>query len=654
MMRSRAKRRWPCLSSLGLASLRMALLASLEGVALATFVLQLVHYRLLPDFVRANGVPPELRTRWMIAIAAAAVAGGAGGLVAAALRPQATRAVVGLLLPSLVLCGLPALLDDRCWVDRDLPFLLTASTVTLAAERLFRLAAEAWSQRPAFEARLWERARSLWARGTSALGNGKWTARAAVVAGAVALAGYFAFYTVRSHHRMQTSILDLGLFDNLFWNALHGVPFFAPSANSRNASYLAIHAEFLLYLFLPVYALVQRAETLLVLQAVVVASGAIPLYLVAERRLGHRPAVVVALAFLLYPPLHQPVFYDFHFLTLVTPFVFWAAYFLERKKWVPFWIFAALCMLCREDVALGLVGIGLGVALSGYRPRTGAALAAAALAYVYLVKLQLMAHFGRDESFLWVYKDLVPRDDRSFLGVVKTLAVNPVYAVGTLFTEDKLRYTLQVFLPVAFLSLRRPRFWYLLFPGVFVTLLSTGYLPLVQTRFQYVTHFTPYVFLGLVAYLAVRKQEDARDRAPLFALALGTLLATAEFGALRQDSFVAGFQKIEFGWTEADATKLEDLRAIAAAIPVEASLCASEREGAHLGNRKYLFALKDDIQDADYILFSTRNLGYGRDRELLRKVLSARSYGVVDERADFVVLRKGAPADGNPAMLKRI
>ena len=112
---------------------------------------------------------------------------------------------------------------------------------------------------------------------------------ALVVLGAVAL--YFvriSDLTLLVHERMKTMTSDLAEFDNLFFNAYQGRPFRAPciAGDLEDWSALKIHAELVLYLLLPLYAIKPGAQTLLVIQTGVVALTAIPVYLLAARRLG--------------------------------------------------------------------------------------------------------------------------------------------------------------------------------------------------------------------------------------------------------------------------------------------------------------------------------------------------------------------------------
>src|SRR5439155_6913230 len=142
----------------------------------------------------------------------------------------------------------------------------------------------------------------------------RWPATLVVVGCAAFYAFYMSEYTVYSHRRFGTYGYDLGQYDNVFWSTLHGHPLrCAPLALVSDWQHIGNHADLAVFFLLPFYAIRPGAETLLVMQAVILALGAIPLYLFAVRRLPPLYAAIVAVCYLLYPPLHGANFYDFHF-----------------------------------------------------------------------------------------------------------------------------------------------------------------------------------------------------------------------------------------------------------------------------------------------------------------------------------------------------
>jgi uncharacterized membrane protein len=613
-------------------------LLAAEGASLSLFLQEAFRGRWLAAFISRNELAFSARNRLLLTLVAGALIPVVAALVLLARRGPAALDTLDRtgkrLALTLVLWAFPPLLVWDAWDGRDFAFLLAAGAIVLATERAARITLQAFGVPIATP--------------EAAPRPGGRAPHIAVAVAVIFYIAYFSYYSILQHRLLATASFDLGYFDELFWNTMHGRPFYAPITHPKDGSYLSIHAEFAVYPLLPFYMLRPGAETLLVMQAALCGSSAVPLYLFARRRLKSDwlPALI-ALAFLCYPPLHGPNLCDFHFLTLSVFFVLWAVYFFEARRTRLFWVAVVMCLLCREDVPFGVIACGVALALSGAAVRTGVALAALGSVYVLVVKFVIMAHYGT--SFLYIYEGLAPPGDPSFAGVIKTIITNPLFTFASLFTMPKAIFFLQVMVPLAFLPLRRKTYYFLLFPGFFVTLLSTGYWPITNIGFQYVTHFTPYVFVGAVLVIERLGVEVGRFARPAAALAMaaGTLVATHHYGGFQQDHFYAGGSRRAFVMTDADREQLRNLTEIAATIPGTASVSATENDGPHLARREYMFTLKYDINDADYLLYSYRNLDVGKARELVRSALGSGTYGLHAERPGYVVLRKGAPTTRN-------
>ena len=189
------------------------------------------------------------------------------------------------------------------------------------------------------------------------------------------------------------------------------------------------------------------------LQCLLLGLGAIPLYRFAARRLSPPLAVLVALSYLVYPPMHGAQFFDFHFQPVAAAFVLAAMDAFDAKRMRTFWLFCIIALGCREDVSIGLAVLGILLVFSGHRAKEGAIVAAVSGLYFVAIRFILMPAIGA-WALADLYKDLVPPGDAGFVGIVKTLATNPLFTLRTLLPE-KLRYTLQILAPLAFLPLRR-------------------------------------------------------------------------------------------------------------------------------------------------------------------------------------------------------
>src|SRR5690606_23412919 len=115
----------------------------------------------------------------------------------------------------------------------------------------------------------------------------------------------------------------------------------------------------ILLLIAPLYWIWSDPRLLLWLQAVVVALGAVPLYWFARRRVGGWPAVGVAAAYLLSPPLQGANLFDFHAVTLAPTFLLFALNWLDESRGVPFLVAAGLAASTKEEIGLIVAAMGL-------------------------------------------------------------------------------------------------------------------------------------------------------------------------------------------------------------------------------------------------------------------------------------------------------
>jgi hypothetical protein len=332
---------WPSAAALAL--------LVLEADSLAFASQELFQSRWLPAFISRNVLDLPTRVRLLASLGVVAVAAASVTMLYVwAGRANGARARVEkwarLAAPLPLLWALPPLTNGAAYNNRPLDLLLAAAAIVtsteLSARSSLRALGEFHSGEAAHEHRFMRR-----------LTDG------AAVLLAVGYSVVASILSIRLHRKLLTSNFDLGLFENLFFNTVHGV-----HGMAMGHPYFSAHAEIVLYPLLPLYALVPRPETLLVLQSIFIGGASLPLYLVARRWLrSPLQALTLILAYLLYPAVHGPNFYDFHFLALSVFFILWGAFFLATRRTWQFWAAVALALCCREDVALGLAAIGVGL-----------------------------------------------------------------------------------------------------------------------------------------------------------------------------------------------------------------------------------------------------------------------------------------------------
>jgi len=594
------------------------------------------------QFAIRNVASPEDQKRLLWSALAAACAVGASAALVAWRWASAREAIArwGLRLSPLALVyAAPILASYLEWSARPLPFLALLAIATLLLERSVRAALATGTEASrAIAQHLTERIPVVVQRYGPA---------AVVLCAATAYAVYTGYYSIENHRRFGTAAFDLGIYDNLLYNALHGHPFRSPVLFGPNGgNYIAGHAELIMLAYVPFYALWPRAETLLVMQSVLLGFAAFPLYKFARTQVPRSIAVVVALAYLMYAPLHGPNFYDFHWLPTAIFFHFWLYYALATSRLRLAFTCIAVLLLTREDVSVGLVVLGVFLALTGIHVRLGIGLAVTAVCYFVIIRFGVMAWAGK-WWFADLYKDLIPRGEKGYVGIIRTVVTNPAYFLGTLLTQKKLIYLLHLFVPVAFLPWRKAALAWLASAGFFFTLMTTGYAPTLSIAFQYTTHWIPYVFAATVLSLRLLARDAARQRAAAAAMAFAVTFHGLVFGALLQrETFVAGFGRIPFAATDDERQRYANFTALAAHIPREASVAATESELPHVSNRLTAFALRDDAGGADYILLNRTGLGYVNSRRSVEAAFSRYEYALVEKRPPLYLFKRAAVTPG--------
>jgi uncharacterized membrane protein len=477
----------------------------------------------------------------------------------------------------------------------------------------------------------------------------KWLTVACVGGLALFFGLYFSYYTIQHHYQLQSRSFDLAIFDNMMWNLLRGAWFKATPVLGRVGSHLRYHATFDAYLFAPLYALRQRADTLLALQALFAGAGAIPIYLLVRRRLGSTfYGLVFAYAYVIHAPLHGPIFYDFHFLTTAPFWVGWVLYFFETRRNVWLAVAWLAAVLLREEVSACLAAACLFYLLSGRRPWLALWGGVASAACFLLIKFVIMpAHSpsGTEQGYAFIFGGLIPAGETGFGAVLRTVGSNPVFTLNTLLSSDKLAYLLKTLAPVLLLPLRNARAWVLLLPAAIFTLLSTGYPPVIQTYFQYTSNWTSFLFFAAAVTLGDWRagiDGNRRVAAAVVAIAVTATAVSYNYGAIFQHSnFRGGFTQVNFFWNDEFRRQRDDLYALIAMIPKDASVAATETEAPHVSNRENCFTMRANVEDPDYLLANLDEVaGGGEAREKMLAQIKTGAFGFMGVRSRFVLWGK--------------
>jgi len=192
---------------------------------------------------------------------------------------------------------------------------------------------------------------------------------------------------------------DLGLFYQTHWLIAHGLP---PLNTVMGMHALADHMEWLDFLIAPLLRVHDGAETLLLAQALAVASAVFPLGWMGARVLGSsRAGLALATAWVLAPDVHAGVMFDYNPMLLGSAALLWTAWALLCRGPVASVIAAVLACLAREDLCLYVAVLAGVLALRGAPWRRAAAIAALALALFAIEVVVLFPRFRPDGFRHW-------------------------------------------------------------------------------------------------------------------------------------------------------------------------------------------------------------------------------------------------------------
>jgi len=491
--------------------------------------------------------------------------------------------------------------------------------------------------------------------------GGRWPAMGLILT-LILAAGYAAFMVALSlarHDAYLTNAFDMGIHDQALYNVLHSGYMRTTLYGPYAIDYIGDHFSPTLFLLVPFYALRQDATTLLVLQSLFLAAGAVPLFLLARLKTRSEGlALALVAAYLLHPALHGTNLDDFHQIALVVVFLLAAFYFLELGRDAPFLLALALALMVKEEVALTVVAIGAYAFLAKGRRTLGASLVVGGLIYFALVIGWVMPMLGGTPQIDKRFGGFMAEGTDGAAGVAWTLLSNPVYTVVHIFgNPDKVRYLLQMLLPLALVPFLAPASaWMVALPALAIVTLTTEPAQ-YDIAYHYSAHLLPALFYLAVLGLARLKRSPSARMA-----AVAPMLVVAILVAATGMSYLYGhlIPRAGAAWPQRDAHDLV-VDGFVAQVPREASVSTLGGIAPHLTARKTIY-LFPDVADAEYLLLDT-DLGANywpyeglkaRDQSIASMLshVTSGEFGLVRSEDGVYLFRRGHDAAGNEAAVR--
>jgi uncharacterized membrane protein len=429
-----------------------------------------------------------------------------------------------------------------------------------------------------------------------------------VYAGVAAYAVLFALGAVLHYSIFEMARFDLGNMVQAIWNTLHGHFLETTTLSGHQHNRLGFHVDPFLILFAPLIWIPASGAILLVLQAVAVASGALPVFWLARKHLdSSRAGAMFAFAYLLYPATQFNAYTigdGFHPVSFALPLILYAIWFLDEDRLVAFSVVALLAFTTKEELPLAVGCLGIWYAIRKGHRLFGFGVFATGLAVTLF-------------NFLWVIPHFAPGGVNAFAGRYAAVGGTPRGIVHKLFTDPgaflhavasghKLAYVLLLFLPFLGIWLLEPLLLLGAVPDLAINLLSSNGNQ-TTVEFQYTAAIVPFIVAASI--FGAARLKGRRLELPLWILA-----ATMA---------VALFSPIYFGASDVRTLGSPLVAAKAHAvslIPGGGPVAASNQLGGRLSARRFIYTFPS-VGRARWIIVDNNDNSYGDAKGYRRKIL---------------------------------
>lgn len=411
-------------------------------------------------------------------------------------------------------------------------------------------------------------------------------------------ANYFVIMTSLAflkHDVFLTGRFDLGNMSQTVWNTAHGRFFTLTNPDGTEiVSRLAVHSDFILILFAPLYFLWSDPRMLLLIQSLILSFGGVFVYLIAKKIIHNKYlSAALSISFFTNFWLHEQNLFDFHAVSLATTFLLGAFYFLIQKKYFFVGLFLLLAGITKENVFLIIPFFGVYLYFVEKKKTLGILLLTVSVAIFFFLSSYAIPEARNEAHFAvsnYGYLGSSPQE------IVLNIILKPQVVFQQVFSLSTLNYLHQHLLPLGYLPIFSPAILIAVIPEMAIYLLSSN----LQYR-SYEYHFgaliIPFFFIATVYSVNFLLRQNKVKVAPLF---IFYYLLFFAFTSCYLYSPLPGMKRADYSPFLARNT--EKIRTYLSLVPQQAKVAATNNIASHLSHRDYIFVLPFGLDRADYIV----------------------------------------------------
>lgn len=334
---------------------------------------------------------------------------------------------------------------------------------------------------------------------------------------------FFIICSILNLHRYWSyyASFDQGLFNQLFWNSVHG-NFFQSSLSSTLStnvvhaqkapevfySHLGQHFNPIFLLWMPIYAIFPCNETLIILQVLFVTIAGLVLYALARHYLQPMLAAMITVSFYCTATVNGPTLANFHDISAAPLLLFAVLLAMEKQKWWLFFLCAILLLAVRQDVGISLFSIGFYMLVSRRFPRMGLVVCFLSLGYILLVTQYIMPQFSADVARRMTierFGQFTTNSEASTVDIILAILTNPMRLLRELVRgfPNKLGYIVVHSLALGIIPVLSRATWTAGFPLLYLFLQRASNALKISIR--YAMPVVPGIFYGAIIWWSTRQ-----------------------------------------------------------------------------------------------------------------------------------------------------
>lgn len=425
---------------------------------------------------------------------------------------------------------------------------------------------------------------------------------------------YFLFFlsiVILRYFSYHLDFFDFGIYDWRIW-LIHNIPWSEWPEKFKSA--MMGHFQPILVVYSILYDFGIEPVILNILQAVIVISGIIPLYLIARTKLKNQSLnLLVSIFYLLYPATQFNIAIDFHPDHLIIPILLWCYYLIEKKRYIWTIPLIVIGYMIKEPLILAIAFMGLFIAWERKKYVFGFTLFFVSLLVFYVATFVIIPSVSNLQS----YETVTGNDAFGYL--FESKGFMPILKEVVLRFE-KWRFPFFLLFPVLFLPFLKFKILLPALPLLAIPILSTV-IHHQNVASQYTAGIIPPVFVSFIFAIAYLHDKFGNKITLCFLCWIGILLSA--FNTAHSPSPIA-FAFWDKDWSHGKwhytnyLTNNHDaiLKSAIDLIPADPSVkivAHSEIYDKRLAHRYFYKPFPEKWQEADYIILDNTRGPYLSD-----------------------------------------